>query len=640
MKLLYFDYAAIVILTILLFTTLIRGLTKGKLNRCYIELIIIGIVSAIAGSASAYCDNIRLTNMLVRNLTHYAYLLAHSSNTPLLVIYLMIVSDTDYKMRRFKSILYTLPFATVVASLCINPFTGYIFTINDNYEYVRGPFMPLLYVSAFLYILIAIYYLIRYGSTIGMRRSIGIGSMVPLLLAANLIQLFEPRLLLEMFAYAIAMLLVSSLIHRPEDILDIETGFNNRAACIDDVNRCIKNKKPLEVILINISNYESLRSLINAGDMRSLHKMFTTLINNINRKHDYFAEMFHLGGGVFCLEIDYTWYGIGPKVAAQINDELQKPLNFKSMEIQLAPYVCIANCPADIPDAEALVKFAEEMVSAPYTGDVLLASDIFQKKRYDLIRNLDSIIENALSNHLFQVYYQPIYNINHESFNSAEALIRLIDPEYGFIPPDLFIPIAEKSGAIHRIGAYVLDEVCTFIESPEFKDLGIDYIEVNLSVAQCMRNNLTKEILEIMGKHNIKPSQINLEITETTASNSQEALQENVRQLMDSGIKFSLDDYGTGYSNIERISSLLFDIVKLDKTFVNVAGNNNHDIVLNHTVSMIKDLGMKIVVEGVEDAQLLKRFTDLGCDYIQGYYFSKPIPKLDFIEFIKSKNRA
>ena len=128
-----------------------------------------------------------------------------------------------------------------------------------------------------------------------------------------------------------------------------------------------------------------------------------------------------------------------------------------------------------------------------------------------------------------------------------------------------------------------------------------------------------------------------MEITETTASNSQEALQDNVKQLHDSGISFSLDDYGTGYSNIERISSMIFDIIKLDKTFVNEA-DKKHDIVLKHTVSMIKELGMKIVVEGIEDETLLKRFVALGCDYIQGFYFSKPIPKSDFIEFVKNKN--
>lgn len=638
MKLLYFDLAATVILALLLFTTIFRGLTKGRLNRCFIELLVVGLFSAVADVFAAYFDNTGLTNLNVRYLTHYTYLLIHSSNTPFVVIYLMIVSDTDYKLRRFKSILYTLPFAAVVACLIVNPFTGIVFDIDSNYVYNRGPFMFVLYAAAFIYVLVAFYYLIRYGKTIGVRRALGIGSVIPMMLAANIIQFFQPQLLLEMFAYALSMLLVSSLIHRPEDILDIETGFSNKSACIDDVDRCIKNKKPLDVIIINISNFDTLKNLFTAGDIRNLHKTFTQEIDDINRTQKVFSEMFHISGGIYCLEMNYNKLQLTADIAAQINDTFQNPFLFNGLELKMMPYVCIAKCPQDIPDGETLVRFATEIVSNDYTGAVLPASDVFKKTHYDLMRNMDNIIENAITNHLFHVYYQPIYSIEHKCFNSAEALIRLIDPNYGFIPPDMFIPVAEKSGAIHRIGAYVLDEVCSFIASPEFKELGMDYIEVNLSVAQCMRSNLNDEILGIMKKHNVDSSQINLEITETTASTSQEALQENVKQLQDAGISFSLDDYGTGYSNIDRISALLFDIVKLDKAFVNVPDNGAHDIVLNHTVSMIKELGMKIVVEGVETEDLLNRFVNLGCDYIQGYYFSKPIPKDEFVKFVKSKN--
>lgn len=189
---------------------------------------------------------------------------------------------------------------------------------------------------------------------------------------------------------------------------------------------------------------------------------------------------------------------------------------------------------------------------------------MYQHSHFDLMRDIDSIIENAITHKLFKVYYQPIYSIKDKHFNSAEALIRLFDDKYGFISPELFIPAAERSGAIHRIGAFVLDEVCRFISSEDFKKLGIDYIEVNLSVAQCMRNDLSEEILDIMKRHNVSSESINLEITETAASYSQENLVENMNELSASGIGFSLDDYGTGYSNMDRVSSMQFDIIKLD----------------------------------------------------------------------------
>ena len=206
------------------------------------------------------------------------------------------------------------------------------------------------------------------------------------------------------------------------------------------------------------------------------------------------------------------------------------------------------------------------------------------------------------------VYYQPIYSVREQRFNSAEALLRLKDEKYGFISPEIFIPAAEKSGAIHKIGAFVLEEVCRFIASEEYKMLNIDYIEINLSVAQCMENNLASQVLETLDKYNVLPSQINLEVTETAASDSQKTMIENLSALNDAGISFSLDDFGTGYSNMRRIASLPLDIVKLDKSFADLEGNPRLQIVLHNTIKMIKDMDMQIVVEGVETENVVKQF--------------------------------
>ena len=224
-------------------------------------------------------------------------------------------------------------------------------------------------------------------------------------------------------------------------------------------------------------------------------------------------------------------------------------------------------------------------------------------------------------------------------FQSAEALLRLIDDKYGFISPELLIRAAEKSGAIHKIGSYVLEEVCRFISSEEYQALGLDYIEINLSVAQCMNEHLAEEILQMLKHYNVPVEQINLEITETAASYSQNTMISNIQTLNDAGIKFSLDDYGTGYSNMGRIISLPFHIVKLDKTLADAYGNDRMHIVLENTIRMIKDMDMKIVVEGIETEQLAEVFSALQCEYIQGYYYSRPLPEKDFITFIKQEKK-
>lgn len=217
-----------------------------------------------------------------------------------------------------------------------------------------------------------------------------------------------------------------------------------------------------------------------------------------------------------------------------------------------------------------------------------------------------------------------------------EALIRLKDEQYGFVSPELFIPEAEKTGAIHKIGDFVLEEVCKFIASPAFRELGLSFIEVNLSVVQCMQTKLVEHIAGILYKYGVEPQQINLEITETAAAVSQKTLEDNIRELTEAGIRFSMDDFGTGYSNIQRVVQLPFNIIKLDRSFTELYDDEPHRTFLASIIHMIKVLNMRIVVEGVETKEMLQLFSELEYDYIQGFYFSKSIPRAEFEAFIRA----
>ena len=141
--------------------------------------------------------------------------------------------------------------------------------------------------------------------------------------------------------------------------------------------------------------------------------------------------------------------------------------------------------------------------------------------------------------------------------------------------------------------------------------------------------------MQILERYNVRPDQINLEITETAAVSSQNIMAENIRMLTEAGIPFSLDDFGTGYSNMRRVASLPLNIVKLDKTFTDLEQNPKMEIVVRNTIRMIKDMDMKIVVEGIETEKLAHQFAELKCEYIQGYYFSRPLPREEFVQFLR-----
>lgn len=636
-KIIYFDYCALIILAILLVSTVFRKMIRGRVNRYFLAMLAISIITVVADIWAIHLDEMGPGNITGKYIAHTLYLLVHNVTPLLYILYLVAQTDTWHKLNqsRFQKLVLCVPMILIVAGFVVNPFRHIIFYLDENDYYTRGSYFLLLYVSVLIYSVFGIIYIIRYRKLFSKRRFSALLSIFPLMLAAVVIQFFYSRLVVEMFAITCSLLYISMMVQRPEEVIDTVTGLGKLSAYVMDMKRAFANGKPMKVILINVANYNTLREMLGYDSMNEVLCKIADMLVDLNRKHGVEAELYYLGVGKFRFVVDYRHFDQIEETAEFVNALMKRGFRYNQMELNLVSHICIADCPEDIGDVDALLAFGSDLNTKAYTGEVLYAARIYKKEYYNIRKDMDHIIERALADHKFSVYYQPIYSVNEKRFHSAEALIRLQDEKYGFISPEIFIPAAEKSGAIHKIGAFVLEEVCKFIASEEYKALQLDYIEINLSVAQCMRNDLAGQILETLNKYQVRPDQINLEVTETAASYSQKMMMENLNALNAAGIGLSLDDFGTGYSNMRRIASLPFHIVKLDKSFVNEEDNPRLQIVLKNTIKMIKAMNMKIVVEGIETESLVAQFSDLQCEYIQGYYYSKPIPKEEFIAFLK-----
>lgn len=487
-------------------------------------------------------------------------------------------------------------------------------------------------------ILISIAYIIIYRRLFTVRKLIALIMMLPVTVCILISKIIFTDTMVMVFGNTVGVVIIAVMIQRPEKLIDSFTGLCKHSAYADDMKKNFAIRNHVSIIMVNIANYDSLQKILGYDKTQKLLMMTGKKILEQNRTAKTHGVAYYLDRGRFRLVIN-TYNRINSEYAASlINDALHQTVKIDKFDLNLIPYVCLAKCPEDIDNFQSLISFGTDFhEKLPYNGEVIHADGSTVKRMVSLLTGMDSIIERALANHGFHVYYQPIYSIEKKRFVSAEALLRLIDEKEGFISPEIFIPAAEKSGAIHKIGDYVLTEVFRFIASSEYKKLGLEYIEINLSVSQCMHHGLADSILESMSRYGVSSNQVNLEITESAASYDQSVMSENLEQLSAAGLTFSLDDYGTGYSNMYRIAALPLKIVKLDKTFVN---NQNSKMwtILQNTVRMIKDLNMEIVVEGIETEEMVKKFSDLKCDFIQGYFFSKPIPQREFVEFIDRWN--
>ncbi len=635
--LIYFDYCALIVFLLLLISTLIRRRTLSKFNYIFITMVSLCIIATIADIGAVELGLNGPGNVHLKYFFHSLYLFFHNLVAPTYVLYIYARTGTLYKMRqkRYLSWLFFPPMVFVIVLLTINCFWHVVFYLNDNDAYTRGPVFFLLYLVALYYTIYGMIHLFRYHKTISKRLLVALACLFPFTIIAVIIQFFFNYLLIELFANACGLLFISMIIQRPEERIDSDTNLEKQSAYIADITHALKLQKNIVIVMINIVNYNSIQEMLGYYQTITLTQKIAGKMIELNKNYKLDSDMYYFGNGKFRFILSRN-FDKADLLANTIHDFLSEAISLNQMDVHIVPRVCITRCPDDIADIDSLIYFGNEINAKRfYTNEVLYASQLYQKEHFDIMKDIDRIIESALAEHRFSVYYQPIYSVKEKCFNSAEALLRLKDEKYGFISPEIFIKAAEQNGAIHKIGDFVLEEVCKFISGDKFSKLGLDYIEINLSVVQCMQSNLAHKVLETLKKYNVRPDQINLEITETAASYSQKTMLNNMRILDEAGVHFSLDDFGTGYSNMRRVASLPLYLVKLDKSFTDVEENQRLMIVLQNTINMIKAMNMQIVVEGVETESLAKHFSDLQCEYIQGYYYSRPVPRDEFIQFIE-----
>ncbi len=251
--------------------------------------------------------------------------------------------------------------------------------------------------------------------------------------------------------------------------------------------------------------------------------------------------------------------------------------------------------------------------------------------------NIENNFKNALENKEFQIHYQPQIQIGSDNIDGFEALIRWYSKELGMLSPIKFITVAEETGFITLLGEWILKTACHAVANLNHKLHQSFNISVNISVIQLVQDDFVKVVKKVLKETNLSPELLELEITESVIMESQELVTEKIKILRNLGIKIAIDDFGTGYSSLSYLRNIPITTLKIDKLFVDDIGNPHSNTDVTDTII---DLGHKmnltIVAEGVETKEQLTYLKDNGCDKIQGYFYSKPLPIHELEEFIKA----
>ena len=503
--------------------------------------------------------------------------------------------------------------------------------------YVRGELMQYFDYFGMYFMVFSLVQLFLIRKRLSVEKFIAMLLVYPINITAIEIQAIYPELMTAMFGASLSMLILAFFVFRPDESIDIETGLSSFIPFENDIENLILSGRNGCVIIIKVVNDSEIRSLTDSKNYRRmLRSIGNVLLREKYRSLLATSDFYYLRGGRFANIVQGKFdRKLLKKQTEKLLDKFTESL--KSVGFDLKPDICVCSVlvPQDISDKEELINFSERIQNLIEPGKFVVYSDISFDREFVVQSSIDKIVDDAIKNNRFEMYYQPIYSLKEKKYKCAEALIRLNSEEFGYVSPTIFIPAAEKSGRILDIGDFVIRDVCRFISHHKPSELGVEYIEVNLSIIQCMQADLAGRIKQYMSEYNIDPSWINYEITETAADGAYERVLETMNELSEAGIRFSLDDYGSGYSNLHRVMSFPYKVIKLDKSLTDEAADPSKRKILEEAIKLIKSMGAHIVVEGVESKEVSDWFESQGCEFIQGFYYAKPMSESEYLEFMK-----
>ncbi len=408
---------------------------------------------------------------------------------------------------------------------------------------------------------------------------------------------------------------------------DNVTGGNNKEYFIRKSSKYIKRNPCYVLVQLRLEKY---RNYCTAYGVKEGEELLEDLYNALNGTLTIKELVAHLEKADFALLLASDTDG---KIEERVGSILNMLGNVRqNQHLLFSVGICRVETRHD--DVQSLLTAAGLAITKrTESANNIVWFDASMKEEQVWERHIEDDMEKALENHEFKVYLQPKYSTKEEVLSAAEALVRWVHPELGFISPGKFIPIFERNGFILKLDDYMLDEVAK--QQAKWREEGkkLVPISVNVSRAHFARYDLAEHICSIVDAYQVPHEFIELELTESAFFDDKTMLLETVKKLKSFGFKVSMDDFGAGYSSLNSLKELPLDIIKLDAEFFRGADDlERSNLIVGDTISLAKKLGMQIVAEGIETREQVDFLAKQNCDLIQGFYFAKPLPINEFEE--------
>ncbi len=632
-----YEFLSLLILFLISGSILRRWRISLRSGRFFSCCILINILAALSNMAAYYTlDHIHKLPLWISYTANSLYFILIYT---LIAGYTLYISSQitrfseDRQVHRSVLILYTVLYALCIFSVLVTPFTGFVFSFDINLSYDRGPLWISGYILLTASLFLVLYFIFHSHNTRSNPYIRLVKYIIPSLYASVLFKLLFPLANIETFIGALTGLFIFIYIQniRPES--DPTTRLRNLESFIEYLRYLERKKESFQVILISLRDFGSINSTIGyPGGNEILYKAARWL-------SDFYegSQLFRYGPVSFAVILSLNADDDTEKNVHRVIDSFPQSWTWKDQSYHIpaffVDYVCTELDGDPYKVVEALDFARKEMQNAP-TDHIHFNKELAEKlsARTGLVRYLRESIDARR----FEVYLQPIYSAKDGCFTFAEALLRLRGADGRYISPEIFATVAEESRLDPAMNRLLIENVCAFLGS--YPELPITSVSLNLTMQQLQDVGFADALTAAIRKYSVPDKRIALEVTERILLSSDTTVQLSLLKLRLSGFTLLLDDFGTGYSNFAALLRCRFDKIKLDKSLIEANDRKSLDIV-STLITLFHNNGQTVVVEGIETAEQKDSILSAGADFIQGYYYSRPLPLDEYVDFITEHNK-
>lgn len=634
-----FEIASLVIFAVLLGHFILIRQFPTEQTRAFRRLLVVSACECMVNIISCVgLANAAVVPVLWNEVFVFAFFVLEGLASFLLFRYMEVICAFRGREKRVIKLAGILPFAAFEALVLTTPFTGFFYYFEEG-AYCQGFGADWGYLYVCYYFLLNFIMIFLCRKTVAARIKVIVFVYSAAAVFAVLAQYRWRDVLLTSTGNMLILLMLYMAMQNREQLIDSVSGVANEKAFENEMENLLARPQERVLLMIYLRQFGHIGTVLGEESSRQILSMVGAYLLQLCGKYHVFRN----SGAAFTVIADSA------EDAQRFTEEIKKRFaadwQVSHNDVSVNAAILIQRYPQDfhtLPDYRGMCGYLKERAKSAGNQTVFRTDEALINKYRRRIQ-VELAVGQAIRRKSFEVWYQPIYSLRQGRIVSLEALVRLKDEKLGFISPDEFIPLAERDGNIIYIGEFVLEEVCRFLAKHVLPNpsLGIMTVHVNVSMAQCLRKNLKESIMPILEKYHIPASMITLEITERIAIEAPKLMQRHMRELGKLGMAFAIDDYGSGNSNCSYLIQFPFREVKIDKDITTAYfESSTARIVLENEIRTIQKLGLPVIVEGIETFDQSEAMERLDVDFIQGYYYGRPMPGAECLKYIRKFHSA